>query len=183
MGKCAICGTPISHGGYCNKCLKKHRRIHNYLLQLSWVLDQKKGICDFCDKSIEYICDYEIHHKGEKSWSQPDGTQNSSTDRKLKEIKRWMLAGKLPDDVLVLHTTCHRRVHVMDKLEVIRYRPNMVDNFELKYDPYKKAFSELEINSLLRDLETKRVSFMTELGRKRYEKNQEDLENICHHEP
>jgi len=155
--------------------LKKHRRVHNYLLQLSWVLDQKGGICDLCDNPIEYICDFEIHHKGEKSWSQSNESENA-TNKKLKEIKRWMLAGKLPDDILVLHTMCHRRVHVMDELEVIRYCPNMVDNFELKYDPYERAFYELETNSFLRDLETKRISFMTELGRKRYEKNQEDLD-------
>lgn len=185
--KCMDCGNE-SRQSRCNLCLRKWRRINNYLKQLAWVLDQRGGKCEFCGEKIELVCDFEIHHFGENSWSkfQPNGSKSQeslgSYNHKLKEINQWMVIGKMPDDVLILCHKCHKRLGIIDDLEVLRYYPNSIikskfntlvrKQFELNYNPYERAKEVRKNNSLEKNAEeTKRISFMKEGDRAKVHRN------------
>lgn len=165
--KCSVCGKPILRSGYCNECLRKHRRSHNYLTQLFWVLDKLGGKCACCGERIEFACDFVIHRKERhRNW-----LGINANNKKLHNIKKWMEEDKIPEDVTIVCEKCSKRIQVMDNLEVLRYYPHTVVNSQLSYDPYKRAKNQLRGNWLLRKLERKRMSLMTNIGKERYEKN------------
>lgn len=81
-----------------------------YLRELKhWAVDKLGRKCSKCGLISEYDCVYDLHHLEENSWSK--GFQRSSSNRRVKELIKWQKADKIPDDVKLLCSNCHRIEH------------------------------------------------------------------------
>lgn len=166
---CSICGKLSSKSGYCDDCLRIHRRENNDVNLFSWVLDHNSKPCPLCLKPIEYTCEVELHHLYGETWSKGQRKDNNGTNLKISEIKKWIIIGKIPDNIIVMHKCCHSSLNFADPYEVARHYPNHIDKYvKLTYDPYKQAYEHYVNDPSLREQEKRRVSLMGKFAKENY---------------
>jgi hypothetical protein len=172
MPQCSKCREIISKGSYCNDCLRFHRRENNDVNLFSWVLDNNNSKpCPLCLKLIEHTCEVELHHKYGDTWSHHE-KRNASSNIKLKEIRKWQKAGKIPDNIIVMHKQCHASLNFVDPFEVARYYPNHIDKLgKLIYNSFKQAYINYVNDNSLKEWEKRRFSLMGKFARENYTRN------------
>jgi hypothetical protein len=120
---------------------------------------------------VEYTSEVELHHLYGTTWSN-NSQQNNCTNVKLSEIKKWIILGKIPDNVVVMHKQCHSKLNFVDPYEVAHYYLNQLDSkCKLTYNVYEQAYRQYEVNPSLCEWEKRRVSLMGKFAKENYERN------------
>lgn len=89
------------------------------MMEKHWAVEKLGRKCSKCGLVSEFDCVYDFHHlEEENSWSK--GSQRIASDLRLKELSKWKRADKIPEDVKLLCSNCHRIEHLEKEVEEYR---------------------------------------------------------------
>jgi len=114
---CSCCGKEVNgHDHLCKECRRIYQKLYVRNL-LKWVIDKLGKKCNKCGLTFDYCC-FDFHHLDNgKSWSKFQNKENQSNQNvnvsslKIKELGKWRRENKIPDDVILLCSNCHRIIH------------------------------------------------------------------------
>jgi len=95
----------------CPKCQQIYHQ--KWLEKLKfWAVHKLGDKCSRCGKQFDLCC-YDFHHVGEKSWSNTEhingiNTQTGASNYRTKELTKWRKENKIPEDVRLVCSNCHR---------------------------------------------------------------------------
>lgn len=110
MPKCRICGTiseKLTSGLCSSKCRTRYQILY-YTSLVEWAINKIGRKCSRCGLVSNYNCIYDFHHNNKiESWSKNQHKQTAYSQR-MKEILKWKRNNKIPDDVFLVCSNCHR---------------------------------------------------------------------------
>lgn len=95
------------------------------MLLKKWAVEKLGRKCSECGLVSEYDCIYDFHHEDQsKTWSREENPSNMAK----KELLKWKKADKIPEDVKLLCSNCHRIKHIQNDVKEFREKFELLTN-------------------------------------------------------
>jgi hypothetical protein len=75
-----------------------------------WAVEKLGRKCHDCSLISQFDCVYDFHHLGDESWSKYQNTATLSIEKR-RQLVKWRKEGKIPEDVWLVCSNCHRIIH------------------------------------------------------------------------
>ena len=103
------------YNAYQRKYQHKHmallnaRKREKFRILKAWAVDKLGRKCVDCGLVTKYDCVYDFHHTNEEeSWARKGRKRNIIDWLRTKELIKWRKEDKIPDDVKLICSNCHR---------------------------------------------------------------------------